>query len=134
MPKQKTGLVKPVVKKNHFPAVHGRVNGGQRMNFDPSVREMTNVAAVAGEVTLFRAVIARAFHDALNRRAVDNRVADSEAREARMLREEARTWLLTDSIDFRRVCQWALLEPEAVRDSAVRAIDNCDSQDGRAAA
>ena len=53
------------------------------MNFDPSVREMTNVAAVAGEVTLFRAVIARAFHDALNRRAVDNQVADSEAREAR---------------------------------------------------
>ena len=55
------------------------------MHFDPSIREMTNVAAVAGEVTLFRAVIARAFHDALNRRAVDSRIADSEAREARML-------------------------------------------------
>ncbi len=104
------------------------------MNFDPSIREMTNVAAVAGEVTLFRAVIARAFHDAMNRRAVDNRVADSEAREARMLREEARTWLMSDSIDFRRVCQWALLEPEAVRDSAQRAIDSCDAGDGRAAA
>lgn len=97
---------------------------------------MTNLAAVAGEVTLFRAVIARAFHDALNRRAVDAQVADSEAREARMLREEARTWLLSDSIDFRRVCQWALLEPEAVRDSARRAIEACDgeTQDSRAVA
>ena len=100
------------------------------MNFDPSIREMTNVAAVAGEVTLFRAVIARAFHDALNRRAVDSTVADSEAREARMLREEARTWLLSDSIDFRRVCQWALLEPEAVRDSAQRAVDKSDAVGG----
>jgi hypothetical protein len=88
---------------------------------------MTNVAAVAGEVTLFRAVIARAFHDALNRRGIDGRVADSEAREARVLREEARMWLLSDSIDFRRVCQWALLEPEAVRDSARRAIESCDA-------
>ena len=63
--------------------------------------------------------------DELNRRAVDSKVADSEAREARMLREEARTWLLSDSIDFRRVCQWALLEPEAVRDSARRAVEKC---------
>ncbi len=88
------------------------------MQFDPSVREMTNMAAIAGEVTLFRAVIARAFHDALNRRGEDSKAADSEAREARLLREEAREWLLSDSVDFRRVCQWALLEPEAVRDSA----------------
>ena len=61
---------------------------------------------------------------------VDNKVADSEAREARMLREEARTWLLSDSIDFRRVCQWALLEPEAVRDSARSAVDKCDAIGG----
>ena len=47
-----------------------------------------------------------------------------------MLREEARTWLLSDSIDFRRVCQWALLEPEAVRDSAWRAVDKCDAIGG----
>lgn len=104
------------------------------MNFDPSIREMTNVVFVASEVTLFRAVVARAFRDALNRRAVDNQVADSEAREAYKLREEARTWLLSDSIDFQRVCQWALLEPEAVRDSAQRAIEACDAGDGRAAA
>jgi hypothetical protein len=30
------------------------------MNLDPNNREMTNIATVAGEVTLFRAVIARA--------------------------------------------------------------------------
>ena len=104
------------------------------MNFDPSVREMTNLSAIAGEVTLFRAVIARAFHDALNRRAMDGKAEDSDAREARMLREEAREWLLTDSADFRRVCQWALLEPEAVRDSAERAITNCDAGAGQVAA
>lgn len=103
------------------------------MHFDPSIREMTNVAAVAGEVTLFRAVIARAFHDALNRRGVDGQIADSEAREARILREEARAWLLSDSIDFRRVCNWALLEPEAVRDSARRAIESCDAGSPRVA-
>ena len=106
------------------------------MQFDPSVREMTNMAAIAGEVTLFRAVIARAFHDALNRRGVDGKAADSEAREARMLREEAREWLLSDSVDFRRVCNWALLEPEAVRDSARRALSAFDEDggDGRVAA
>ena len=96
------------------------------MSFDPVNREMTNFATVAGEVTLFRAVIARAFHDALNRRGINGEAGDSEAREARVLREEAREWLLTDGLDFRRICQWALLEPEAVRDSAVRAIDSCD--------
>ena len=110
------------------------------MQFNPSVREMTNMAAIAGEVTLFRAVIARAFHDALNRRGEDGKAADSEAREARMLREEAREWLLSDSVDFRRVCQWALLEPEAVRDSARRSLNafevggNVGGNDGRAAA
>ena len=104
------------------------------MNFDPSNREMTNISAVAGEVTLFRAVIARAFHDALNRRGINGDNGDSEAREARVLREEAREWLLTDGVDFRRICQWALLEPEAVRDSAVRAIDSCDAGAGRVAA
>ncbi len=103
------------------------------MNFDPSIREMTNVAFVAGEVTLFRAVVARAVRDALNRRAVNNQVADKEAREARILREEARTWLLSDSMDFQRICQLALLEPEAVRDSAQRAIEACDAGDGAAA-
>lgn len=90
---------------------------------------MTNVAAVAGEVTLFRAVIARAFHDALNRRGANAEKGDTDAREARMYREEARDWLLTDSPDFRRVCQWALLEPEAVRDSARRAIGALDEED-----
>lgn len=100
------------------------------MSFDPRFREMTNVAAVAGEVTLFRAVIARAFHDALNRRGINPEKGDTDAREARMHREEAREWLLSDSPDFRRVCQWALLEPEAVRDSARRAIDAVDREDG----
>jgi len=38
---------------------------------------------------------------------------------------------LSDNVDFRRVCQWALLEPEAVRDSARRAVNNCDASDGR---
>ena len=100
------------------------------MSFDPRFREMTNVAAVAGEVTLFRAVIARAFHDALNRRGTNAAKGDTDAREARMHREEARDWLLTDSPDFRRICQWALLEPEAVRDSARRAIGSIDQEDG----
>jgi hypothetical protein len=89
---------------------------------------MTNLAAVAGEVTLFRAVIARAFHDALNRRGLSGETGDSEAREARMLREEARDWLLADSVDFRRICLWALLDAEAVSDSARRAVENCDAE------
>ena len=110
------------------------VVGGIKMSFDPSSREMTNISAVAGEVTLFRAVIARAFHDPLNRRGINNDSVDVEAREARVLREEAREWLLTDSLDFRRICQWALLEPEAVRDSAVRAIEACDAGTTRVAA
>ena len=104
------------------------------MSFDPSNREMTNISTVAGEVTLFRAVIALAFHDALNRRGINGDTAAVEAREARVLREEAREWLLDDSIDFRRICQWALLEPEAVRDSAVRAIESCDAGTTRFAA
>jgi hypothetical protein len=110
------------------------VMGDMRMNLDPNNREMTNIATVAGEVTLFRAVIARAFHDALNRRGINGETGDSEAREARVLREEAREWLLTNSVDFRRICQWGLLEPEAVRDSAVRAIESCDAGASRVAA
>lgn len=104
------------------------------MTFDPIVGETCSVAAVAGEVTLFRAVIVRAFRDALNRSAVDGRIAESEARKAATLREEARTWLLSDSDDFMRVCRLALLEPEAVRDSARRAIASCDADEMRVAA
>lgn len=104
------------------------------MTFDPIVGETTSIAAVAGEVTLFRAVIARAFRDALNRSAVGGQVADSEARKAGRLREEARAWLLFDSDDFTRVCQLALLEPEAVRDSARRALVSCDGVELGAAA
>ena len=35
-------------------------------------------------------------------------------------------WLLSDGPDFRHVCYWALLEPEAVRDAARRAIESAD--------
>jgi len=109
------------------------------MSFDPRFREMTNVAAVSGEVSLFRAVIARAFNDALNGRGLRNggpdgvcEKEDAESREARLQREEARMWLLSDGPDFRHVCYWALLEPEAVRDAARRAIERADVSAGAA--
>lgn len=107
------------------------------MSFDPNFREMTNVAAVSGEVSLFRAVIARAINDALNDRGLRGREGaaghkeDAESREARLHREEAREWLLSDGPDFRRVCHWALLDPEAVRDAARRAIEAAAMEDDR---
>jgi hypothetical protein len=111
------------------------------MSFDPNFREMTNIAAVSGEVSLFRAVIARAMNDALNGRGIRARQGaggvdrvdkeDAESREARLHREEARMWLLSDGPDFRRICHWALLEPEAVRDAARRAIGATAVDDNR---
>jgi len=109
------------------------------MSFDPRFREMTNIAAVSGEVSLFRAVIARALNDALNGRGARNgapggahQKEDAESREARLQREEARLWLMSDGPDFRHVCYWALLEPEAVRDAARRAIEAADGAEANA--
>lgn len=97
---------------------------------------MTNIAAVSGEVSLFRAVIARAFNDALNGRGArtsgPHQKEDAESREARLQREEARLWLMSDGPDFRHVCYWALLEPEAVRDAARRAIESAGGVEANA--
>jgi uncharacterized membrane protein len=104
--------------------------------FDPRFREMSNIAAISGEVTLFRAVIARAMNDAVAglSHAGDPEAAarrnSPESRETRMHREEARDWLLSDSVDFRRVCNWALLDPDAVRDAARRNIDTATAEFG----
>jgi hypothetical protein len=103
--------------------------------FDPKFREMSNIAAISGEVTLFRAVIARAMNDAVaglahlaDPEAAARRGNSPESRETRLHREEARDWLLSDSVDFRRVCNWALLDPEAVRDAARRNIEASDAE------
>ncbi|MPY70785.1 MAG: hypothetical protein GEU92_11930 [Alphaproteobacteria bacterium] len=102
--------------------------------FDPRFREMSNIAAISGEVTLFRAVIARAMNDAVaglshlgDPEAIARRNSP-ESRETRMHREEARDWLLSDSVDFRRICNWALLDPDAVRDAARRNIDSASRE------
>jgi hypothetical protein len=106
--------------------------------FDPRFREMSNIAAISGEVTLFRAVIARAMNDAvagLSHNGESESAArrnSPESRETRMHREEARDWLLSDSVDFRRICNWALLDPDAVRDAALRNISAAGEEFGEA--
>ena len=74
---------------------------------------MSNLSGIAGRSYSFRAVIAQAFHDALNRRAIDGKAVDSDERSKDAERKPV-DWLLTDSPDFRRVCEWALLEPKQV--------------------
>lgn len=73
------------------------------------------------EVALWRAVIVQAIDDACNWRnsgqpSGKGRKASHKSRLVQ--RDQAREWLVSNSADFQRVCQYALLDPAAVRDSA----------------
>lgn len=80
---------------------------------------MNGVAHVRGEVAMWRAVIHVALLDATG-------VAPSapSATERRLVRDEARSWFQRAGRDFRTVCDLALLEPEFVREHALRLIDD----------
>jgi len=70
------------------------------------------------EFHIWRAVITQAIADATNK--------SMDRRELRA-RDEARQWFQDDSADFRRVCVFADLEPDAVRACALDLIDKHDS-------
>ena len=83
---------------------------------------MKNTKTGGGEVALWRSVITLAIHDATGEvrpKAATSRVrARTHMQTALRTRHEARAWLLGNTIDFRRVCEMAGLDPDAVFDSA----------------
>lgn len=80
---------------------------------------MNGMAFVRGEVAMWRAVIHVALLDAIG-------VGPSapSATERRRLRDEARSWFQRAGRDFRTVCDLALLDPEVVREHALRLIED----------
>jgi hypothetical protein len=74
------------------------------------------------ETALWRAVIAQAVSDATAiwrpRKAQSYGKPHQMAAETRRARDEARSWLLGNGKDFKRVCHMAGLDPDAVQDSA----------------
>lgn len=75
------------------------------------------------EVHLWRAVIVQAMTDAtMNVRLFDGPTTSKQSKIVENIRERAdsRRWLLDNSRDFRRVCELAMLDPAAVRDSAMK--------------
>ncbi len=86
-------------------------------------------ALPTGETALWRAVVVQPFQDAtygLHGAGRRRRGRCRAGRDARVNAGMARTWLLRDSADFRRVCALAGLEPDAVRRSAKVAIERSD--------
>ncbi len=92
------------------------------MVVDDVGQELSGIHTVAGEVTLYRAVIARAFRDALYESELSGKTIRKQSSESRRLQDDAREWLLTDDDDFVEICQLALLEPDAVRTAARKAL------------
>lgn len=80
---------------------------------------MNGMAHVRGEVAMWRAVIHVALLD-----AVGFGPSAPSATERRRLRDEARDWFRFAGRDFRTVCDLALLEPEFVREHALRLIED----------
>lgn len=74
---------------------------------------MTDLSAKDGETDLWRAVIERALDDALGRTG-----GGSKGEKAHYI-ASARAWFRNFSPNFRRVCEWAGLDPVAVREGAL---------------
>lgn len=70
---------------------------------------------VRGEVALWRAVIVQALMDA---------ASASGKQEMQQSKQEAIRWLLRGGEDFSIVCEMAEMNPERVREQAVRALEN----------
>jgi hypothetical protein len=68
----------------------------------------------SAELHMWRSVVVQAFNDA---------TSSSNGKEERRERASARLWLLSDSRDFRFVCSMALLDSDAVKESASRLQD-----------
>jgi hypothetical protein len=84
-----------------------------------------NDVAAQNEVTLWQAVIQQAMADATLGVFVEGRgrrrtATPSSCRLSHL--RSARDWLLGMSKDFRTVCEWALLEPLAVKAAAEKSI------------
>lgn len=71
------------------------------------------------EIYLWRTVVAQAFHDARMKYRGSGSGGDTPSDRV-LARREARDWLLYDADDFRCVCHLALLDPDAVRDKALK--------------
>lgn len=68
---------------------------------------------MSSESALWSAVVSQAISDAT---ANVSSVGPSGYKTAVLLRDQARRWLLSGSKDFRLVCEFAGLEPDAVRE------------------
>ena len=68
------------------------------------------------ERDMWRAVVSQAVLDASWRQTGKHENPD----DSRLHRDQARAWLLGNSKDFRHVCSLADLDPDAVRESAMR--------------
>ena len=75
-------------------------------------------AIIRGEATLWRTVIYVALEDAIS---TCPRGSVKKGREE--IKDEARDWFRQASEDFHEVCGLAGMEPEAVRDCALRVIE-----------
>lgn len=80
--------------------------GSRTIKLDVAINEPSRP-----ELALWRAVVAQALSDAC---------APTNWGTSKLERDNARGWLLNDSRDFRRVCEFASLDPDAVRESAER--------------
>jgi len=90
---------------------------------------MTNALPI-GETALWRAVVLQAFQDAtfgLHGAKSSRRKRRRPSAEGRVHARAARSWLLGNGRDFRRVCDLAGLEPEAVQRQAQVAIASADA-------
>ena len=90
--------------------------------------DMTDALPI-GETALWRAVVLQAFQDAtFGYHGVKNsrRKRRLPSAESQAHARTARSWLLGNSSDFRRVCDLAGLEPEAVQRAAKVAITSAD--------
>ena len=77
-----------------------------------------------GELALWLAVIMRALLDAEDSPGESR--TEQNLRERAFHRGEARSWFMEQSEDFDAVCEFALLEPDAVRARAIFVIENSD--------
>lgn len=78
------------------------------------------------EKRLWVSVVTQAIVDATSSKSITVKSAKSRRRERTAIRDLARGWLLSRSVDFDMVCELADLNPDMVRDKAIELIKKDD--------
>ena len=56
--------------------------------------------------------------------AIEDVLVHQSDRKSSLIKCEAHNWLVSYSSDFIRICEWALLDPDSIRDSYVHSMKN----------